>query len=269
MQINNNWITGFVDGDGCFSMQKVQGKNAIHIRYRFIIAQDRKSVDVLHAIKKRFKCKHVNKAGGNMYEFAVTDKKSLINIIIPFFIKYPLQSETRKDFYKFAEGLNNFMRKPLYENFYEIQMKKFKFGLNDQWLAKYFDAEGSLYIHVSSVLRKTTLMIRFGNKNSDLISELKKYLQCGFFDSYNDDLVKNYNYNRAYTIYRRKDLIENIFPRFVSKPSKDFKLKTAKRQKFIHFRQIVFLYKEYKKNGLSNKDFNKLAVLKEKFCQKD
>ncbi len=85
MQINNNSLTGFIDGDGCFSMQKVQGKYKIHIRYRFVVSQDKRSVDVLHALKKRFKCGNVHKSQGNMYEFAVTDRKSLINIIIPFF----------------------------------------------------------------------------------------------------------------------------------------------------------------------------------------
>ena len=71
MQINNNWITGFVDGDVCFSMQKVQGKYGINIRYRFLVGQNKRSVYVLYALKKRFKCGNVHKSQGDSYNFTV------------------------------------------------------------------------------------------------------------------------------------------------------------------------------------------------------
>ncbi len=34
------------------------------------------------------------------------------------------------------------MKKPVYDNFYEIQMENFKMGLNEQWVAGFIDAEG-------------------------------------------------------------------------------------------------------------------------------
>ena len=98
MDIQSNWITGFVDGDGCFFIQKT----ASTIRHRFIISQDKRSVDTLYAIKEKLKCGSVHKAGKNMMAFEVSSKKSLETIIIPFFNKYPLQTEKRKDFYKFV-----------------------------------------------------------------------------------------------------------------------------------------------------------------------
>ncbi|RYE17477.1 MAG: hypothetical protein EOP45_15710, partial [Sphingobacteriaceae bacterium] len=55
MQIKNKWITGFADGDGCLTISKDTDKraeNLISFRHVFIISQNERSVEVLHAIKK-------------------------------------------------------------------------------------------------------------------------------------------------------------------------------------------------------------------------
>jgi hypothetical protein len=49
------------------------------------VSQDKRSVDVLYALKDFFKCGFVHKAGGNMMEFGVSNRKDLVNVIIPFF----------------------------------------------------------------------------------------------------------------------------------------------------------------------------------------
>lgn len=253
MQINNNWITGFVDGDGCFSMQKVQGKYEIHIRYTFIVTQDKRSVDVLHALKERFKCGNVHRSGGNMYEFAVTDRKSLINIIIPFFIKYPLQSEKRKDFYKFAEGLNNFMKKPVYDNFYEIQIKNFKVGLNDQWVAGFIDAEGCFNVSVAKRKVQARFSIGLASRDHDLMHCLQQYLQCG------NILIRKGGFI-IYTVSRLSHLIDIILRKFFSKTAKDFFFKTSKRESFKNFKKVVFLLKD--KKHLTEAGMQEIKTLK-------
>ena len=73
MEIKESWITGFVDGDGCFHIQKTQPK----IRHKFIVSQHKRSVNTLYALKKKFKCGSVHKAGKNMTAFEVSDQKCL------------------------------------------------------------------------------------------------------------------------------------------------------------------------------------------------
>lgn len=238
MQINNDWITGFVDNDGCFSMQKVQGKYEIHIRYRFVVGQDQRSVDVLYALKKRFKCGNVHKTQKDSYEFAVTDRKSLINIIIPFFIKYPLQSEKRKDFYKFAENLNNFIRKPVYDNFYEIQMEKFIFGLNDQWVAGFSDADGCFNVNLSKGKAQARFFVGVASRDGALLYGIQQYLQCG-------NVLISKNGFLTLTVSRLSHLIDIILPKFFSKTA-DYYFKTSKRESFKKFKKVVLLLKDRK-----------------------
>ena len=73
MELTPNWIVGFVDGDGSFLIQP-SGPSK---RFCFIVSQDKRSVNVLYAIKDFFKCGNVHKAGNNMRQYKVTNKKLL------------------------------------------------------------------------------------------------------------------------------------------------------------------------------------------------
>lgn len=233
MEITSNWITGFVDGDGCFNIQKIKTKNnTTLITHRFIVSQDKGSVDVLYALKKKFKCGSVHKAGNNMMAFTVTDKKNIENNIIPFFKKYPLQTEKRKDFYKFVESVSNL-------NDFSIQQEKnFSFSITDQWFAGFVDAEGCFYVSIVKNYPRPQLIIGVLEKERVLMQHLQHYLQCGNIRVRKDKFV-------IFQVNSIKDFETKIFPKLFTKTNRNL-LKTIKRISFQKFRKIVLLIRDKK-----------------------
>ncbi len=253
MQINNYWISGFVDGDGCFSMQKILLKNnKIVIKHKFIVSIDKTSVYVLYALKSKLKCGNVYKSGKNMCEFVVSDKHSLLNIIIPFFIKYPLQTEKRKDFYKFVESINETLNFSIYHDFIFTEMKKFQINLNDEWVAGFIDAEACFYVSIVDNYPRPKLFIENSNKNLELLNQLKIYLQCGH-------VITCKNNFSMFTVSNISQFTKFIFPKLYTKTGKNL-LKTIKRINFQKFRKIVLSIAE--KKHLTLQQMKKIQLLK-------
>ena len=120
--IKIGWIVGFVDGEGCFSINFVKQpdrKAGLRIRkgYKigYQIAYDFTTVQGESSLRSLKKMKNYFKVGGiyinrrkdnhkeNLYRYCVRRKEDLLNVIIPFFQKYPLQTVKRKDFELFVK----------------------------------------------------------------------------------------------------------------------------------------------------------------------
>lgn len=100
-----SYITGFVDGEGCFSIsfnKRYKLKTGIEVRPSFSIAQNRKSLRVLKMVKAYFGCGAIRFSKyDQMYKYEVRSIKDLKNRIIPHFQKYQLQTNKQNDFVKF------------------------------------------------------------------------------------------------------------------------------------------------------------------------
>jgi len=111
------WITGYVDGEGCFSINFVKQpdrkessrirrgyKTGYQIAHEFAVVQGEKSIDSLKKLKDYFKVGNVyiNRRYDNhkehLYRYSVSKREDLINVIIPFFQKYQLQTSKKNDF---------------------------------------------------------------------------------------------------------------------------------------------------------------------------
>ncbi|MDP1759983.1 MAG: LAGLIDADG family homing endonuclease [Candidatus Woesebacteria bacterium] len=118
-------MTGFVDGEGCFSIGFIkqpdkQEKNRIRrgykmgyqIFYEFAVTQSKSSIESLQVLKDFFGIGkiYLNKRYDNHKEhlcrYVVRKRKYLLDVIIPFFKKYPLRTTKQKDFEKFASCLS-------------------------------------------------------------------------------------------------------------------------------------------------------------------
>jgi hypothetical protein len=112
------WITGFVDGEGCFSIHFVRQaerlgrrgyRTGYQVAHEFAVTQGARSVRCLHLLKRHFGVGQVylNRRHDNhkedLYRFSVVRRNDLMNVIIPFFEKYPLRTSKLNDFTKFAE----------------------------------------------------------------------------------------------------------------------------------------------------------------------
>ena len=108
MKLSAEWITGFVDGEGCFHV----GINAhpemsagFQVLPEFTIVQHERDVQLLHAIKSYFGCGVVRKNHGDRMAFRVRSKEHLLERIVPFFTQHPLKTKKHLDFLKFRRVL--------------------------------------------------------------------------------------------------------------------------------------------------------------------
>jgi len=114
-RLSPEWITGFVDGEGCFSIgifKNNTSKFGYQVFPEFVIAQGAKSLNVLELIQGFFGCGniYVNKRRDNhtenLYRFCVRSRKDLQSIIIPFFESNQLMTAKNTDFVIFCEVIS-------------------------------------------------------------------------------------------------------------------------------------------------------------------
>ena len=107
-KLEAEWVTGFVDGEGCFHVGI-----AVHpgMRMRrqvlpeFTVVQHERDVELLRALKEFFGCGVVRSNHGDRAAYRVRRRSDLLQTIVPFFLDHPLQSRKRDDFKLFRRVL--------------------------------------------------------------------------------------------------------------------------------------------------------------------
>lgn len=185
-ELNPNWVSGFVDGEGCFTVsisEDKRCKSGWQIRPRFKIHLHIRDKDLLERILLFFQVGTIwtdekNKSA----EYSVGGIDDLVNKIIPHFYKYPLITNKHSDFLLFdiisriiyekehlsKEGLMNIINlkaslnlglstkfKPLFRDDVEIIIKRFKVNvptnIDYNWFAGFFSGEGCFFIEISKL----------------------------------------------------------------------------------------------------------------------
>jgi len=106
MNLEAQWIVGFVDGEGCFHVAINKHKETIQtvqIQPEFTVVQHEQDIQVLHALKEYFGCGVVRRNHGNRFAYRVRGQKNLRERIVPFFEKHKLKTKKRIDFEKFRD----------------------------------------------------------------------------------------------------------------------------------------------------------------------
>lgn len=115
-----NWIVGFTDGEGCFSVAVIRNPTTRfgkQIFPEFVLAQGEKSKSVLEGVKAYFECGSIfiNRRKDNhqedMYRYCVRSVSDLSSRIVPFFDEFPLRTFKRNDFSVFKEVVSMMSRK--------------------------------------------------------------------------------------------------------------------------------------------------------------
>ena len=106
------WILGFTDGEGCFSVSIFRNKttkSGWQIFPEFVITQGKKSLPALGIFKKYFECGTIiqniryDNHKEHLYRYCVRSVSDLRESIIPFFRRNRLYTAKQKDFELFAE----------------------------------------------------------------------------------------------------------------------------------------------------------------------
>ena len=108
MKLDAQWITGFVDGEGCFFVgisKNPEMTAGYQVLPEFTVVQHERDVQILHALKEYLGCGVVRKNHGDRMAYRVRSIKHLLERIVPFFVKHSLKSKKRADFEKFRRVL--------------------------------------------------------------------------------------------------------------------------------------------------------------------
>jgi hypothetical protein len=111
------WVVGFVDGEGCFSigfnrqpdrLNRRGYKTGYQVSHRFAVTQGVKSIACLEELHSFFGVGRIftNRRHDNhrehLAQYIVDRRAELIEVIIPFFRRFPMLSAKQEDFEKFA-----------------------------------------------------------------------------------------------------------------------------------------------------------------------
>jgi hypothetical protein len=108
------WVVGFVDGEGCFSISVVRNPGCAlgwQVQHEFAVTQAASSRPALELLAEVFGCGYLieNTRNDNHRElllrFSVKRRADLLERVVPFFEENPLVTAKRLDFVRFADVL--------------------------------------------------------------------------------------------------------------------------------------------------------------------
>lgn len=286
-KLNPNWVTGFVDAEGCFFVGVYEYKNCIgwDIRPSFRIKLHIRDKDLLIQIKSFFNDKGNIYTYGSEVLYRIQNHKDLMDIVIPHFNSYPLLTEKQNDFNIFKKILYIVSLKKHLSSEGLIQIIELKASLNKglsdkiqkffpdvspikrsnnalitkvdpNWFAGFFSGEGCFFVNVEkSTSRKLgyavkmRIIVNQHSRDRILISHFVDLLGCGQFSE-----RKNYvefrvsDFEYIYTV---------IIPFF-----KMYKIIGVKLLDFHDFCLVADLIKN--KAHLTEKGLEEIQIIKSK-----
>ncbi len=102
MELNQWYVTGLVEGEGCFSVSfslRSKLKVKIETRPSFSISLNKRNLELIKDLKNFFGCGGIRfSKSDRTYKFEVRSISDLLKKVIPHFDEYPLVGEKKKDF---------------------------------------------------------------------------------------------------------------------------------------------------------------------------
>ena len=107
MKLHPWFVTGLVDGEGCFSVsfsKRKRMKMGLETRPSFSISLNRRDLALIKALEEHFKCGGIRfSKSDNTYKYEVRSIQDLVKRVIPHFKEFPLQGAKRYDFERFEQ----------------------------------------------------------------------------------------------------------------------------------------------------------------------
>ena len=107
MRLNPWYITGLVEGEGCFSVSfnlRRKLKVGIETRPSFSISLGERDLELLKKVRNYFRCGGIRYSRSDkVYKYEVRAISDLVRRIISHFNRYPLCGAKKEDFEKFSK----------------------------------------------------------------------------------------------------------------------------------------------------------------------
>jgi LAGLIDADG endonuclease len=237
MVLNPWWVTGIVDSEGNFSITLQDKKSTVALK----VTQKDHSMGILFDLQRYFKCGRVvidnKKTGG--WKYTVTDMKSICNIIIPHFEKYPLVTSKHLDYldFKFVVTMHSKNQHRSQEVIEKI--KKIKTNMNstrsfeqrwhylndikpiklqNEWVQGFIDGEGSFQFELNrnrnSYIANANLEIAQSSHDARVLQYIQNFFGFGYIKPKYDitcfEDAKNVRSVNRYVIQQSSKVIEFI-----------------------------------------------------------
>ena len=102
-----NYISGYVDGEGCFSVsfsKREKLRIGWEVKSSFAVGQNYDRREVLDLMMEYFNCGFMRRDyADKTLKYEIRSLRELLEKVIPHFKKFPLKSSKQKDFLLFAE----------------------------------------------------------------------------------------------------------------------------------------------------------------------
>ena len=247
LNLNPWWVTGFVDGEGCFTVSVVEYKKykmGWVILPSFKICLHAKDKAVLEGIKNFLRVGKIYQHGPQAVQLQVQSIKEL-KVILEHFYKFPLISKKRADFLLLMQVIEIMERGEhlTIEGLHKIVAIKasMNWGLSDKlkvafpdvvpverplvelpqkidphWLAGFTSAEGCFYV----VVTKSKTRVGFA---VFLVFEIAQHqrdhiLLVSFISFFNAGSVMKYKNASFYRVKKFDDIVNKIIPFFKKYP---------------------------------------------------
>lgn len=283
--LNPYYITGFVDGEGCFTTSIFKDSRMLtgwQIKPIFKIYLHNRDKKLLEAIQRTFGVGKIYKHGKNSLEFRVSSLKNL-KIILDHFDKYPLITKKWADYILFKEsvnliekkehltqigllklvGIKSILNRGLPEKFKELfpnmiftTRPEVKSAIikDTNWLRGFVETEGSFHIVIqeSKDKSKQYITLRFTvsqhSRDKELLKSFVNYLDCG--KCY---LVSTRN-EVNYVVSDFSNICEKIIPLF-----EEYSLIGNKKEDYLDFVKVAEIIKS--KSHLTNEGIEKIKII--------
>ena len=109
------WVVGFVDGEGCFSISVVRNHGCRfgwQVQHEFAVTQAAPSRPALELLVEVFGCGRIIEQHPlldhrqTLLRFSVKRRNELLNRVVPFFEANPLRTAKRADFERFTQAIH-------------------------------------------------------------------------------------------------------------------------------------------------------------------
>jgi len=106
MNLETQWVVGFIDGEGCFYVSCLK-KDDMTVGYQvqpeLIVIQHQQDIQILYGLKDFFKCGSVTRNHDDLWCWRIKNLNHFLNKIIPFFETHQLKTKRKQEFLVFRE----------------------------------------------------------------------------------------------------------------------------------------------------------------------
>lgn len=129
-RLHPQWVVGFVDGAGCFSISIVKNRSTklgFQAFPEFVVTESSQNLPLLKKLRGFFRCGKVYQTPRNirgeetLCKFCVRSQRDLNSKIVPFFRSNELRTTKSKNFKTFCKVLELMSRK---EHLYDAGLKR-------------------------------------------------------------------------------------------------------------------------------------------------